>query len=648
MSSGFSGGSGGGGPEFYTAAGGMSARSIASAMSSVNGNAASQSPFRSQPQFGAGIFLEPNSQMAPQPAQPQPGLVGKRTLMEFQAQQQQQQHQHQHQHNQALSNLILRSVRSKISPRSSPISHLDFSAAVSSPDVMSSLSALSSPAGFSAQRYGLPILQQLRPQPIHLGNGAIHVSNQALGGVSFANVLQNRANPHQAEPENKMMNRLQELEKQLLDDDEEGDGDAVSVITNANSEWSETIQSLISPGQKQISPSPTSSSSSSSPSSSLSVPSPVPICSRQSLMEAATAIYEGRVDVASEILTRLSAVPNPKGNSEPKLMEYMLSALKSRVSPADNPPPVAELFTKDHVSSTQSLYELSPCFKLGFMAANLMILEAASEQPSTNKLHVIDFDVGQEGQYINLLHALSTRQPGIPSILKITTLADGFNGEERLRMVRDRLSELAAQIGVRLVFNIVSQKVSELSRDSLGCEPDEVLAVNLAFKLYRMPDESVSMENPRDELLRRVKGLAPRVVTLVEQEMNGNTAPFATRAGEALGYYGALLESLESTVPRDSSDRGRAEEGLSRKLGNSVACEGRDRVERCEVFGKWRARMGMAGFELKPLGQHVAESMKARLESGNRVNPGFTVKEENGGVCFGWLGRTLTVASAWR
>ncbi|XP_030532990.1 scarecrow-like protein 8 [Rhodamnia argentea] len=635
MSSGFSGGSGGGGgPEFYTATGGISARSIANAMSSINGNAASQSPFRSQPQF-AGIFLQPSSQMTPQPTQPRPSLIGKRTLMEFQE-------------NPALNSLLLRSVRSKISQQSSPISHLDFSAAVSPPDVMSSLSALSSPASFSAQRYGVPLLQQLRPQPIALGNGAIHVSNQALAGVSFANVLQNRVNPNQAETENKMMNRLQELEKQLLNDDEDGDGDAVSVVTNTNSEWSEAIQTLISPGQKQISPSPTSSSSSSSPSSSLSVASPVSICSKRSLMEAATAIYDGRADVASEILTRLSAVPNPKGNSEQKLMDYMLSALKSRVSPVDNPPPVAELFNKDHMLSTQSLYDLSPCFKLGFMAANLAILEAASEQPSANKLHVIDFDVGQEGQYLNLLHALSARQAGSQSTLKITTLADNLNSEERLRLVGDRLSELAAKMGVRLEFNIVSQKLSELSRDSLGCEPDEVLAVNFAFKLYRMPDESVSVENPRDELLRRVKGLAPRVVTVVEQEMNGNTAPFMTRVGEALACYGALLESIESTVARDNSERARAEEGLSRKLRNSVACEGRDRVERCEVFGKWRARMGMAGFESKPLSQHVAESMKARLSSGSRVNPGFTVKEENGGVCFGWLGRTLTVASAWR
>ncbi|KAL3753357.1 hypothetical protein ACJRO7_000709 [Eucalyptus globulus] len=341
--------------------------------------------------------------------------------------------------------------------------------------------------------------------------------------------------------------------------------------------------------------------------------SPLSILCEQSLLEAATAIYEGRVDVASEIMTRLSAVPNPMSNSKQKLKGYMLSALKSRVSPVDYPPPVVELFTEEHVCSARSLYELSPCFWLGFMAANSAILEAASEQPSTNRLHVIDFDIGWEGQYNNLLDRLSMSQAGNQFILKITALADSLHREKRLRMLWNGLSDLAARRGFRLVFNIVRQKLSELSRDSLGCEPDEVLAVNLAFKLYRMQDESVSAENSRDELLGRVKGLAPRVVTLVEQEMNGNTAPFTTRVGEALAYYGALLESIESGVVRRPLERVLAEEGLSRKLGNSrrahLIFSRRDRVERCEVFGEWRARMGMAGFQLKPLGRHVADSI---------------------------------------
>ncbi|CAL1381743.1 unnamed protein product [Linum trigynum] len=59
---------------------------------------------------------------------------------------------------------------------------------------------------------------------------------------------------------------------------------------------------------------------------------------------------------------------------------WFLALKSSRVNPAENPPPVAELYGKEHAASTQLLYELSPCFKLGFMAANLAILESTLEE----------------------------------------------------------------------------------------------------------------------------------------------------------------------------------------------------------------------------------------------------------------------------
>ncbi|GMY07292.1 scarecrow-like protein 8 [Fagus crenata] len=613
-------------------------------------NQAPQHPYRSQL---PGLFFDPSNQIARQTPS---SLIGKRTLSDYQAHQYQNQNQNQ---NQVLNNLFLRSVKPRSYHHTSPISPLspiDFAAATTN-TTSSSLEASSfllSPQQQQQQqqRFGHPILQQLRPQPIAIGNRIVQQQNitnsPALPGFSCVNTTASLntapqyrvTSSNQDFTEQKMMNhRLLELEKQLLLDDDEGD--AVSVITNNNSEWSETIQNLISPSQKPISPSPSSSSSSSSSSS---VASPGFICSKQSIMETAMNIYDGKNDAALEILTRLAQSSNPKGNSEERLTSYWVSALKSRVNSIENPPPVAELFNKEHFESTQLLYNMSPCFEFGFMAANLAILEATLDDTVSengNKFHVIDFEIGQGRQYVYLLHALGARSNGKPFLLKITAVADNC-GEERFAMVRNTLSEEAERAGVCFTFNVVSLKLVELTRDSLGCEPDESLVVNFAFKLYRMPDESVSTDNPRDELLRRVKGLGPRVVTLVEQEMNTNTAPFMARVTETCAYYGALFESIESMVKRDNSDRVKVEEGLSRKLGNSVACEGRDRVERCEVFGKWRARMGMAGFELKPLSQNVSNSLR------NQLKPGFTVKDENGGVCIGWQGRTLTVASAWR
>ncbi|XP_022874482.1 scarecrow-like protein 8 isoform X2 [Olea europaea var. sylvestris] len=622
MSSGFYGG----GSDFYTVGG----RPITN-----NLNPKQQVNYRSTL---AGILPDPASQIMPSR---RPDLIGKRSLADFQQQSFLQQQQI---HNQNGLGFYLRNVKSRpnyqhASPVS-PLSLVDFSPVSS---ISTEVGAISNPPG--NPRYGVPILHQPRPQNM----------NNVPVGSSFPNLVQNGAGSgvnsgtvsgqecfSTQESEKKLMNhRLQELEKQLLCDEDEGE--AVSIVTN--SEWSDTIQNLINPTQKTIAPSPTSSSSSCA---STSASPPLP-CPKQSMIDASIAISEGKNEIALEILTRLRQVSNTIGTSEQRLTAYLASALKSRANHFNNPSALTELYSKEHIVTTQMLYDVSPCFKLGFMAANLAILEATSDH-LFNKLHVVDFNIGKGGQYVHLLHAFAAKNGGKKlAVLKITTFTDFMSGgEEKLKIVGEGLKVLASKIGVCFSFCIMNSNIRELTREKLAVDSDEVLAVNFAFELYKLPDESVTTENLRDDLLRRVKGLSPNVVTVVEQEMNANTAPLVARVKEACEYYGALFDSLDATVSRDNSDRVRIEEGLGRKMCNSVACEGRDRVDRCEVFGKWRARLSMAGFQSRPVSPLDANSLLSRLNSGMCSNPGFTVNELCGRICFGWMGRTLTVASAWR
>lgn len=591
-------------------------------------------------------------------------MIGKRSLAEYQSasqsnyfhpQQQQQQQQHQ-------QNLFMRSMKQRIggfqNHALSPISPLSPSIDLSSQD-QSILSSVSSLSTASSARYGVPIYQRPNYKPNNPGPNP---------------------NPYPTPgPDNssKVMTTLQELEKQLFDDDDDdadaderiggGENDAVSGITD--SEWSQTFQNLISPNPTVttattaniISPSPTSPSSSCN-SSKTPPPQPPPSGKPSEIIsEAASAIVDGKAEEISETLTRLAQVANPTGEPEQRLAFYMLHALRCRVSPGESPPSVAELYGSDHIASLHALYDLSPCFRFALLSSNLLILEAIASTMQENNgnkvVHIVDFDVGHGRQYTKLLPALVERAlpNGPPLELKITAVetevrSDKEATSKRLEAVRDSLMRIVAEKGgsrLSLRFNSVTRSVDELTRESIGCDPDETLVAILAFRLHRVPDESVSVENLRDELLRRVRAMNPRVVTLAEQELSSNTAPFAARVSDCVSYYGAVMESLE--LARESPERARVEEAVGRKMANAVACEGRERVERCEVFGKWRARMGMAGFKIKPVGQGVADSMRANL-TGLALggNPNYTVKVENGGVCFGWMGRTLTVASAWR
>ncbi|KAG0462214.1 hypothetical protein HPP92_020690 [Vanilla planifolia] len=467
------------------------------------------------------------------------------------------------------------------------------------------------------------------------------------------------------EKKSTMANRLLELERQLLEDDDEEEQISISGSVVTNCEWRDAIQKLISSpstatatNQHSMSSSPTNSSSSSS-GSSFSITQSTPSPSRQMLLDTATAISEGDHYTAASNLAILKRAANQRGDPDQRLTAIMIEALVSRLNPRDPmiTLPITDICSSEHHSALHMLYESSPCFKLGFIAANFAILESTKDH---TKIHILDFDVGQGGQLASFINAVSERQslrsPRSPPIsVKITAVSDislpffphTAAGERHLCTVGDRLATLAKHLGVGFRFNIVKRKIHELDRETLGCEAGEALAVNLAFLISRVADESVSPANPRDELLRQVKSLKPTVVTLVEQEINGNTAPFATRFAEACSHYGALLESLDATSNRESTGRAGIEACLARKAANSIAHEGPDRVERCEVYGKWRARMGMAGFQTLPVGPTVIEPLKLRLAS-LRNNPGFTLKEEAGRLGCGWMGRVLTVASAWR
>ncbi|KAJ6920176.1 scarecrow-like protein 1 [Populus alba x Populus x berolinensis] len=206
--------------------------------------------------------------------------------------------------------------------------------------------------------------------------------------------------------------------------------------------------------------------------------------------------------------------------------------------------------------------------------------------------------------------------------------------------------ELAEALKVPFEFHAVASKTSVVSPSMLNCKPGEALVVNFAFQLHHMPDESVSTVNERDQLLRMAKSLNPKLVTVVEQDVNTNTAPFFPRFTEAYNYYSAVFDSLDATLPRESQDRLNVEKQcLARDIVNIVACEGEERIERYEVAGKWRARMMMAGFTSCSISPSVVDLIRKQIK---QYCDRYMLKEEVGALHFGWEDKSLVFASAWK
>ncbi|KAJ8460202.1 hypothetical protein OPV22_033128 [Ensete ventricosum] len=368
---------------------------------------------------------------------------------------------------------------------------------------------------------------------------------------------------------------------------------------------------------------------------------------RQLLIDCAEALSENKIEEFELLVEKAHRAVSISGEPIQRLGAYMLEGLVARHESSGT-----NIYhglrsrkpeSKELLSYMGILYDICPYFKFGYMAANGAIADALKNE---DRIHIIDFQIAQGTQWITLIQALAARPSGPPHV-RITGINDPVAEYTRdgLQLVEKMLLEMSNKFSIPLEFRGLSVYGPEVTREMLDLRTGEALAVNFTLQLHHTPDESVDVNNPRDGLLRMVKGLSPKVTTLVEQESNTNTTPFLTRFMETLNYYSAMFESIDATLKRDSKKRIDVEQHcLAKDIVNIIACEDKDRVERHELLGKWRSRLSMAGFKPYPLSSYVNSVIKTLL---SYYSDTYTVVEKDGALLLGWKNRNLISASAW-
>ncbi|KAE8125684.1 hypothetical protein FH972_020462 [Carpinus fangiana] len=370
---------------------------------------------------------------------------------------------------------------------------------------------------------------------------------------------------------------------------------------------------------------------------------------KQLLIESAKALSDNRMDVFERLIEKARDDVSITGEPIQRLGAYMVEGLVARKHSSG-----ASIYralkrrepeSKDLLSYMHILSEICPYIKFGYMAANGAIADACKNE---ERIHIIDFQIAQGTQWVTLVEALAAR-PGGPPHVRITGIDDPVSNYARgdgLEAVARRLAAISQKFNIPVEFHGIPVFAQDVTRDMLNVRPGEALAVNFPLQLHQIPDESVEVSNPRDVLLRMVKSLSPKVVTLVEQESNTNTAPFFLRFVETLEYYLALFESIDVTMPRNKKDRINVEQHcVARDIVNVIACEGKERVERHELFGKWKSRLTMAGFRQYPLSSYVNSVIKSLLGC---YSEHYMLVEKDGALLLGWRDRNLISASAWQ
>ncbi|CAK9317659.1 unnamed protein product [Citrullus colocynthis] len=260
----------------------------------------------------------------------------------------------------------------------------------------------------------------------------------------------------------------------------------------------------------------------------------------------------------------------------------------------------------------------------------------------------------KEESGVNIYRALNYREPALATrpngpphvrIIGINDPISKYAHGDGLEVVERWLVEISMKYGIPVEFHGVLVFAPDITLDMLDIKPRETLAINFPLQLHHTPNESVDVNNPRDNLLRMVKSLSLEVVTLEEQESNTNTTPFFNRFVETVDYYVEIFVSIDVTLPRNNKNHINVKQHcLEKEIINVIACEGSEQEKHHELFGKWKSRLTMADFHQFPLISYVTSVIRSLLRYYSKH---YTLVEKDGAMPLGWKNRNLISASTW-
>jgi hypothetical protein len=298
---------------------------------------------------------------------------------------------------------------------------------------------------------------------------------------------------------------------------------------------------------------------------------------------------------------------------------------------------------RDMLAAFQLLVHATPLIRFGYLSANAAIAAALQGE---REIHVIDIGLGGGTQWPFLLHLLA-RRPGGPPRVRLTGIdlpCRGPDPEQRLRWAGAFIGGWAARLGVPFEFHGVAASVERVDWSRIAARSKAPIAVNAAFALHHVPDASVQPAANRDSILTSIRRLSPRVLTLIEPDVEHNALQFLPRLSEAIGHYYAVFQALDALLPRHLAARDTIEQVFfGQEVLNVVVGEGAARVERHERRGAWQRRLRMNGFEPARMAPHEPSVREAL-----GLNQGFDVRVDEPALLLMRNGVSLVAASAWQ
>lgn len=374
---------------------------------------------------------------------------------------------------------------------------------------------------------------------------------------------------------------------------------------------------------------------------------------RSLLTQCAQAVASFDHRRATEKLKEIRSNSSSSGDGIQRLAFYFAEALEARITGIISPPlctafPSSTTSMVDILKAYKLFVHVCPIYVADYFAANKSIYELAL---NSTKLHIIDFGVLYGFQWPCLLLALSKR-PGGPPMLRVTGIElpqSGFRPSDRVEETGRRLKRFCDMFNVPFEFNFIAKKWESITLDEITINPGETTVVNCIHRLQYTPDETVSLDSPRDTVLKLFRDINPDLFVFAEINGTYNSPFFMTRFKEALFHFSSLFDMFDTTIQAEDEYKNRAlleRELLVRDAMSVISSEGAERFARPETYKQWRVRILRAGFKPASVSREILKGAKEIVRK--RYHKDFLIDSDGHWMLQGWKGRVIYAFSCWK
>jgi hypothetical protein len=363
------------------------------------------------------------------------------------------------------------------------------------------------------------------------------------------------------------------------------------------------------------------------------------------VLDCAGAIEDGQLRLAEGMLGRLLEDAPTAGTAEQRVAHFFARGLQGRL--VGDASATGNLYQQgtspgDMLASFQVLVEATPFVRFAYQSCNRLLDRALVDAP---RIQVIDVGIGSGSQWFPFLEALAKRP--CPPHLRLTGIeVPAPATEPQMRQVGEALAAHADRLGVPFSFEPIVALVQDLEPADFRVRPDEALAINAVLALHHVPEaeSGESAGRDRNAVLRQLRGLRPRALTLVEPDVEHHNMSFLPRVSESFVHYLTVFDALEALLGGHGRERAVLERAFfGREMGNILGGEGARRVERHERHQSWRRRLRRAGFSALSCAG-LADALCDDLA----IRPPFALKLDQESLLLCWKNIPLLAVSGWQ